>query len=227
MEPGRPSDNAATGPVVRRLGRAPGRARVPGAASAHRPGRFLVVPRLHRRRPGDQPDEREVAGRVDAPTPGRGHEGRRAGDEGSDRSTVGRARGARRPERPGRHRDVAGRQGRTRLVRHVRRPERPGEPGDRARRPERGRAQDLRRPQRGRGAGDRRRGLHIGRRGLLRERDGTGLRVRAGLLVPAAARCFPLDRHPDQGHHPQPAVDRRRVWAARARSSRRAGARTS
>ena len=45
-----------------------------------------------RGRPGHQPHEREVAGRLHAPVPGRGHEGGRAGDEGGHRSTVGRAR---------------------------------------------------------------------------------------------------------------------------------------
>ena len=46
-----------------------------------------------------------------------------------------------------------------------------------------------------------------------------GVRVRPRALVPAAARRLPLDRHPDQGDHPQPAVDRRRLrvssWSSR------------
>ena len=38
-----------------------------------------------------------------------------------------------------------------------------------------------------------------------------GHRLRAEPVVPAAARRVPLDRHPDQGDPPQPALDRRRV----------------
>ena len=66
--------------------------RVAGPAAAHRAGRLRLVPRLDRRRPGHQPHEREVAGGLDAPVPGRRHEGGRARDEGRHRSTVGRAR---------------------------------------------------------------------------------------------------------------------------------------
>ena len=45
----------------------------------------------------------------------------------------------------------------------------------------------------------------------------TDLRVRAGPVVPADARGVPLDRHPDQGDHPQPAVDGRCLRRARPR----------
>ena len=57
--------------------------------------------------------------------------------------------------------------------------------------------------------------IHRRRRRLLRGRDGPGVRVRPGVLVPAAARGVPFDRHPDQGDHPQPAIDRGGLRAAR------------
>ena len=216
VEPRRAGDHAPPAPVLRRLGRVPAPPRVAGPAAAHRAGRFRLVPRLDRRRPGHQPHEREVAGGLDAPVPGRGHEGGRAGDAGGHRSTVGRARGAGRAERARRHAAVAGRHGRPRVRGDVGRPERPRQPGDRARRARRGRAEDLRWPPRSRGAGHRRCGLHRRRRRLLRGRHGPGVRVRPGLLVPAAARGLPFDRHPDQGDHPQPAIDRGGLRAARA-----------
>ena len=59
--------------LVRPVGRVPAGTRAPGHPPAHRPERLRLVPRRGRLRPGDQPDEREVAAGHDARARGRRH----------------------------------------------------------------------------------------------------------------------------------------------------------
>ena len=51
----------------------------------------------------------------------------------------------------------------------------------------------------------------------LNEQAAADLRLRVRTRVPAHARHVPLDRDPDQGDHPQPALGRGRLRRARAR----------
>ena len=57
----------------------------------------------------------------------------------------------------------------------------------------------------------RRRRSHYGSGRLVRRPDAPGDGVRAGDELHAAARGFPLDHHRVEGHHPEPALGRRRL----------------